>query len=75
MGVKPVADSASPHFEVPDRALRIPETCRISGLSNATLWRMEKEGLFPKRRRLSNSASGHLLSEVLEWLRSRPAAD
>jgi len=65
----------TPHYKVPDRALRIPETEHMTGLSNVTLWRMEKAGRFPKRRRLSNGAAGHLLSEVLEWLRSLPAAN
>jgi len=41
------------------------------GLSDTTVWRMEKEGKFPKRIRLGATACGWFEHEVDEWLRSR----
>lgn len=57
-----------------DRFIRHKETDRISGLSNTTRWRLEKTGQFPKRRKIGPAASGYLLSEILEWQRTRPEA-
>jgi predicted DNA-binding transcriptional regulator AlpA len=50
-----------------DRILRPKETSAVTGLSLTTLWRKEKKGTFPKRRKISTSASGHLESEVAVW--------
>ena len=54
-----------------DRIIREPECHRITGLSRSTRWRLERAGLFPKRRRISPNAVGHLESEILKWIRSR----
>ncbi|TDJ28409.1 MAG: AlpA family phage regulatory protein [Gammaproteobacteria bacterium] len=51
-----------------DRILRKKETSKISGLSPTTIWRKERAGTFPKRRKLSTNAVGHLESEVSEWV-------
>jgi prophage regulatory protein len=50
-----------------DRFIRKPETSQRTGLSPSTLWRLERAGKFPKRRKLSSNAVGHLESEVAEW--------
>ena len=57
-----------------DRFIRRHECRRTTGLSDTTIWRLEKMGEFPGRRRLSRSAIGWLESEVCAWLESRPAA-
>lgn len=57
----------------PDRILRSNEVVSLTGLSRTTLWRLERTGDFPQRRRLSSFAVGWVLSEVLEWLDSRQA--
>ncbi len=54
-----------------DMIIRKPELRKITGLSDTTIWRLEKAQKFPKRRRLSYSAVGWLLSEVLDWVDSR----
>ncbi|WP_426615384.1 helix-turn-helix transcriptional regulator [Bradyrhizobium sp. McL0616] len=41
-----------------DRVLRAREVCKILGISRATLWRREREGLFPKSVRLTQSTVG-----------------
>jgi prophage regulatory protein len=58
-----------------DNYVRKPEVRKITGLSDTTIWRLEKAKKFPQRRRLSSSACGWLLSEVLAWVHSRPNAE
>lgn len=56
-----------------DRIVRVDdEIKKITGLSRTTRWRLEKEGKFPKRLRLTgNRASGYRHSELMGWVRSR----
>ena len=61
------------------RILRIPQTEQISGFCNMQLWRMERDGLFPKRFKLNpnggkNGAVGHDYDEVMEWREERLAS-
>ena len=42
-----------------------------TGLSRSTIWRLERSGGFPKRRRISLNAVGWLESEVDEWVQTR----
>jgi len=55
---------------MPERILRGKEAVRRSGLSATTLWRLEKAGKFPKKRKLSSNAVGTLESEFCEWMES-----
>lgn len=57
-----------------DRILRQSEVLAITGLGRTTLWRLEKRGEFPARRRITGNIVGWLASEVEEWIRSRPVA-
>lgn len=50
------------------RIIRKPELFSKLGLSDATIWRMEKLGRFPRRIRLGGKSVGWLDSEVKEWL-------
>ena len=54
-----------------DRFIRESECRRLSGLSRATRWRLERDGRFPKRRPLSDNAVGWRLSDVLAWMDAR----
>jgi DNA-directed RNA polymerase alpha subunit len=65
-GIKAMQDNT-------DVFVRKPEVRKITGLSDTTIWRLERAQKFTQRRRLSSSACGWLLSEVLAWVRSRPA--
>jgi prophage regulatory protein len=53
-----------------DRMLRIAETCRIAGVSNATIWRWIKLGCFPAPVKLGPNSVGWRESAVREWLES-----
>lgn len=57
--------------EFTDRFVRELECGRITGLSRATRWRLERAGKFPKRRQLAPNSIGWLHSEVMNWLRER----
>lgn len=55
-------------IEKRERVVRKPELLNIIGLSDATVWRMERDGKFPKRLRLGGNSCGWLESEVRGWL-------
>lgn len=57
-----------------ERILRQSEVLAITGLGRTTLWRLEKRGEFPARRRITGNIVGWLASEVEEWIASRPLA-
>lgn len=53
------------------RILRRPDVLKITGLSASTLERMERQGKFPQRVRLSRSTVGWREDEIIEWVDSR----
>src|SRR5262249_48555906 len=55
----------------PDRFLRSDEVLTRTGVSRTTIWRLERSGNFPARRRLSPNTVGWRESEVEEWIASR----
>jgi prophage regulatory protein len=57
-----------------ERIIREPECERRSGLSRSTRWRLERDGKFPRRRRISPGTSGWLESEFAAWIRARGLA-
>lgn len=56
------------------RLLRLPEVEELTGLSGTTIWRREKEGKFPRRRRVAGNLVAWRSDEVEAWIRSRPLA-
>ena len=55
-----------------DRIMLTNEVLERIGVSNTTLWRLEKRGEFPARRRISPNRVGWLASEVEAWIQERP---
>lgn len=53
------------------RMLRAPEVEALTGLSNVTIWRLEKTGDFPRRRRLVGNLVAWREDEVREWIEAR----
>lgn len=47
------------------------EVIKLTGLSASTLWRMEKKGDFPVRRRVGINSTKWVSTEVLEWITTR----
>lgn len=60
-------------METEERVIRKPELYARVGLSDATVWRMEKDGKFPKRIKLGGNSVGWLSSEVSGWLEEKAA--
>jgi prophage regulatory protein len=56
-----------------DRILRKPETQYRVGLSDPTIYRLEKSGRFPKRIQLGGNSVGWFESEVNAWLEEKRA--
>ncbi len=50
------------------RIIRKPELQKMVSLSDSTIWRMEREGRFPKILRLGGNSYGWFESEVLNWM-------
>lgn len=55
-----------------NRMLKQHEVVKITGMSRPTIWRKEKQGLFPCRRDMGNRSVGWLASEVNEWMENLP---
>ena len=55
------------------RIIRKPELLAMIGLSDPTIWRLEKDGKFPRRLRLGGNSCGWLESEVNKWIDARLA--
>ena len=60
-------------FDVSDNRffLTIDDTCEVVGLSRSTIFRMEKNGEFPKRQLLGKRKKGYRKDDLLEWVESR----
>lgn len=57
-----------------EKALTAKEVQQKIGLGRTTIWRLEKNGQFPKRRKFGIRAVRWLESEVDKWLESRKEA-
>jgi prophage regulatory protein len=53
------------------RVLSQPAVLAKVPVSRTTLWRMERDGLFPKRIRISTNRVGWLETEIDAWLEER----
>ena len=54
-----------------DRIILEAERKQRTSISRSTVWRMEKEGKFPKRRDVSDGRIGWFESEIDEWIANR----
>ncbi len=53
------------------RIVRSKELCvRLGGISRVNLWRWERQGRIPKKRRIGPNICGWLESEVEDWFAS-----
>ena len=56
------------------RVIRKPELFALIGLSDTTIWRLERAGRFPGRILLGGNSVGWLYSEIEAWLEAKAAA-
>ena len=54
-----------------NRFIRESECQKITSLSRVTRWRLEQEGKFPKRYKITQNTIGWLSSELDEWINSK----
>lgn len=57
-----------------ERIVLEDERRQITGVSRAKWHQLEAAGLAPKRRQVVGQRTGHLLSELVAWVRARPLA-
>ena len=53
------------------KILRPIDVCEKLGISKATIYRLEKNNDFPKRKQLGLRAVGWLESDIDEWIQKR----
>lgn len=56
-----------------NRIIRKPELFKMIGVSDTTIWRWEKTGLFPQRVALGPNSAGWLESEIETWFEKKAA--
>ena len=56
------------------RVIRYPELFRKIGLSRSQVWRLEKQGDFPRSIQLGKNSKGWIEADVDTWLTERRAA-
>lgn len=57
------------------RMLRLPEVMRLTGLGRDAIYRLGREGQFPRARKLSAHATAWREDELREWIETRPVSD
>jgi len=62
-------------YNYQEKILRFPQVATITGLSRATVFRLEREGEFPSRIHVGKRGVGWKSSEISAWLESRPRCD
>jgi predicted DNA-binding transcriptional regulator AlpA len=55
-----------------ERIILEPERKELTRIGRTAWWRLEKRGETPLRRIITPGRTGWLLSELVEWMRSRP---
>lgn len=50
------------------KLIRISELIQKTGLSSSTIWRLEKQGKFPLRKKVGSSSVAWIESEIDSWI-------
>lgn len=50
------------------KLLRFHEVKKLVGLSRTTIWRLERQGKFPRRKQISENAVAWLDEEIQRWI-------
>lgn len=61
------AQRAAPAIQI----LRLPEVCKVTGMSRSTIYLMESQAKFPRRMRIGIRAVGWVEAEVQGWIADR----
>lgn len=58
----------------PLKIIRPKDLSQLLSVNRVTIWRMEKRGELPPRKRITKGCVGWLESDIAEWLEDRPNA-
>jgi prophage regulatory protein len=53
------------------KVIKLKKVIELTSLSSATIYRLVKNGEFPKQLKLAERSSGWLLEEINDWLESK----
>jgi prophage regulatory protein len=53
------------------KLLRFPAVRERTGLSRSTIWRLERQGTFPRHHRISANAVAWIEDDIAKWIRSK----
>lgn len=56
------------------RLLRLPAVIAMTGMGRDSIYRLAREGHFPRPRKITQRSSAWREDEILEWIDSRPTA-
>lgn len=57
------------------KIVRPKQLAELLSVSTVTVWRMEKRGELPRRKKISSRTVGWLESDIKEWLDNRPVVE
>ena len=66
-----MSQEATALSEEKEEILETKEVIQITKLGRTKIWQLQKEGKFPKRRKITDRKVGWLWSEILQWMKSR----
>jgi prophage regulatory protein len=55
------------------KLLRFPAVRERTGLSRSTIWRLERQGAFPRHHRISANAVAWIEDDIARWIQSKVA--
>lgn len=64
--MRPPTTANDPHAHL--RILSMKEVCALTGYSRTQIYRLERAGKFPRRRKMSANKIGFIQSEVEAWI-------
>lgn len=56
------------------KIIRPADLADLLSVNRVTIWRMEKRGELPPRKKITKGCVGWLQSDIAEWLKNRPNA-
>lgn len=68
------AGHQDPERECNVRIMTVKEVCKLTSISRAHLYRLEDQGVFPKRLQITRGKVGYFERDVVKWIRSRSRA-
>lgn len=75
LDLHPPSTTTTPAYLSDLQFLSMKEVCRLTGYSRTNIYRLERGGKFPRRRKLGLNKIGFLKQEFEAWVRNLPIPD